>query len=122
MTGGAMSREAMLASLGDIRLPAEAAGGMLADFAAAIGLAALAALIVVAILRGAGTKRATHRLPTLAERRSAVEALSGETRRVAMLHLLREAAPDRLAAFGDRLYRPGGVAVEEIEQEVARLA
>lgn len=117
-----MSREAMLASLGDIRLPVEAAGGMLADFAAAVGLAALAAMIVVALLRGAGSKRAVNRDPTPAERHAALRTLPDEERRVALLHLLKEIAPERHAALGDRLYRPGGVPLEAIEAEVARYA
>lgn len=122
MTGGAMSREAMLASLGDIRLPVGSVGDTVADLAAGIGLAALAALIVVAVLRAAGSKRTTVTAPTAAERRAEFAALPGEARRVAMLHLLKEVAPERHAALGARLYRPGGVATEEIEAELSRVA
>ena len=122
MTEGAISREAMLASLGDIRLPAEAAGGMIAEFAAVVGLAALAALIVVALLRGAGIKRISPGKPTIAERHARIRALPEDRRRIALLHLLKELAPDRHAALGDRLYRPGGVPLDEIEAEVARHA
>jgi len=122
VNGSAMSREAMLASLGDIRLPVDAAGGVIADLAAVGGLAALAALIAVGLLRGAGSKRAFIRRPTPAERRAALQALQGEERRVAMLHLLKELAPHRYAAFGGRLYLPDGVPLNEIESEVSRLA
>lgn len=122
MNGGSMSREAMLASLGDIRLPVGGPGDVLADLAGAIGLAALAAVVVVALLRGAGSRRRVPHVPTAAERRDAIAALPGDARRVALLHLLREIAPERHAALGERLYRPDGIPLSEIEEEVARVA
>lgn len=118
---GAMSREAMLAGLQDIRLPPDAAGGLLSDVAVGIGLAAFAALVGVALLRAFGRERTTTRPPTLSERVTAINALPEEERRVALLHLLKDEAPDRYAPLGKGLYRPDSIPLSQIEAEVARL-
>lgn len=117
-----MSREAMLAGLQDIRLPPEAAGGAAAELAVAVGMAALAGFVVVAAMRALSRPRRPVRPPTLAARIAALEALSDDARRVALLHLLKEVAPDRHLALGGKLYRPQGLSLTQIEAEVARLA
>jgi hypothetical protein len=121
MSDRAISEEAMLSSLRDIRLPTEAAGGAWADLAATIGLAAMAALGVVLALRVFSLRRAA---PATAGPKAALDALRDlpdEDRRVALLHLLRDHAPDRHAALRDRLYRPApAIALSDLEAEVAR--
>ena len=68
MNEGALSRDAMLASLQDIRLPADAAGGQLAEIAVSIGLAALLAGLSLALLRLFSRHRSEPRPPSLAAR------------------------------------------------------
>lgn len=118
---GAMSREAMLAGLQDIRLPAEAAGGIFAELAVAIGFAAVAALFAVAMFRLLGSRRVVARPQTLSQRIAALDDLPDEDRRLALLHLLKSEAPDRYASFSAELYRPNRVPLKDIEAEVARL-
>lgn len=124
MTDRSMTESAMLASLQDIRLPTEAAGGVVADIATAIGLAALLALIVLALLRLFGLRRRTVHLPSLPERIAGVMALPEEPRRIALLHLLKQEDPQRYATFAGQgtLYRPDGVPLGAIEAEVRHLA
>lgn len=121
MSETGISRETMLASLRDIRLPAEAAGGAMADIAVAIGAGALAALLVVTVLRALSRDRSASPPPRLADRLAALDGLGEEARRVALLHILKERAPERLAALRGDLYRPGGLPTAAIEAEVARL-
>lgn len=124
MTERSMTEEAMRASLQDIRLPAEAAGGTLADIATAIGLAALLALVVLAALRLFGLRRRTGRAPSLSDRIASIMALPEDPRRIALLHLLKDRDPQRYAALAGQglLYRPEGIPLAAIEDEVRRLA
>ena len=123
MSDRALSEAAMLTSLRDIRLPVEAAGGMAADIAAALGLAGLAALIVAGLLRLLAQRRPRTTQTSLQDRLAALEALPEDARRVAMLHLLRAQDPARYAAIKGTLYQPGGGAdLATLEAEVARLA
>ncbi|MCV3274054.1 hypothetical protein [Roseobacter sinensis] len=120
MTDRALSEEAMLASLRDIQLPAEAAGGLVADLAATVGLAGLVALILAGLIRllSRSAQRPQRRDP-LAESRALPEA----ERRVALLHLLRARAPERYAAIRGEIYAPGGgVDLATLEAEVRRHA
>ena len=123
MSDRALSEAAMLTSLRDIRLPVEAAGGMVADVAAALGLAGLAALIVAGLLRLLAQRRPRTTQTSLQDRLAALEALPEDARRVALLHLLRAQDPARYAAIKGTLYQPGGGAdLATLEAEVARLA
>lgn len=123
MSDGALSEAAMRASLIDIRLPAEAAGGIWADLAIAIGLAGLLAVVVAALFRLAGQRRPAPTAPNVQERLADIAVLPAPERRVALLHLLREQAPERYADLSPGLYRPGGgPGLDELTAEVARLA
>lgn len=122
MTDRAISKEAMLTSLRDIRLPAEAPGGAAADLAVAVGLACLLALMFAVILRALSFKRGQKKRVTLQDRLAALAGRPEEERRLALLHLLRAHAPERYAAVKGALYKPsGGVDVATLEVEVARL-
>ncbi|WP_299740855.1 hypothetical protein [uncultured Roseobacter sp.] len=119
MTDRAISETAMLTSLQDIHLPAEAAGGMAADLAVAIGLASLAALLVAGVLRALSLKRRPVSERTLKTRLAEVQKLPDAERRVALLHLMRGLAPERYAEIKGAIYQPGGgVDLATLEAEV----
>ena len=123
MSERGMSEAAMLAGLRDIRLPAEAAGGWIADIAAAVALAALAALVVGGVLRLLSRRRPKVRPLSLARRLEAAVALPEEARRTALLHLMKEHAPERFAELRKGLYRPGeGPDPGAMEAELRRVA
>lgn len=121
MSERGLSEEAMLSSLRDIRLPAEAAGGIVADMLVGIGLAGLAVLLVVGVLRVFSTRRTMPRPPTLAQQLSELDGASAADRRVGLLHLLRAHAPDRYRDVAQRLYHPDAVDLPTLEAEVSRL-
>lgn len=119
MSDTALSEEAMLASLRGLRLPSEAVGGLVADVAVAVGLAALVALFAVALVRVASVRR----LPAddLGKQIEALEGMPEARERVALLHLLKGVAPERFEALQGALYQPDGVVdLAQLRAEVAR--
>lgn len=122
MSDRALSEPAMLASLRDIHLPSSAPGGLLADLCVAVGSAAFAALALAAILRLLSVRKPRAAAPSLRSELDAVWTLPETQKRVALLHVLREQAPDRYAEIRGALYEPGGgVDLETLEAEAARL-
>ncbi|MFK7762464.1 MAG: hypothetical protein AB8B62_04325 [Roseobacter sp.] len=122
MTERALSETAMLASLRDIKLPVDAAGGVIAELAATVGISGLVALGVAGVLRVISLKRAEKNGKPLQNHRDALVDLPDADRRLALLHLLRAHAPERYAQVRASLYRPsGGVETAELEAEVNRL-
>ena len=115
------SEETMLASLHDIRLPADASGGVFAELLVAIGLAALAALLCVALLRSVFARVPKARASTLADEVARVQGLPVAARRIAQLHLLRDHAPERYQSLSAALYAPGALDDAALDQEVSRL-
>jgi hypothetical protein len=109
----------LLAGLRDIRLPDEAAGGTVAELAAAVALGAVAALVVAGGVRLIG-QRAGHVPPAPeGDPLDTLSALSGDDRRVALLHLLRARDPDRYACLRQCLYRrDGALDLATLEAEV----
>ncbi len=123
MDDRALSETAMLAGLRDIRLPAEAAGGLLADVTATVALACMAALACAALLRLFGQRQKTHRPAPLADHVAALKNLPEADRRVALLHMLKRHAPERFATLQNSLYRPGNhISVADLQREVERCA
>jgi hypothetical protein len=121
MTDQAMSEAAMLISLRDITLPVEAAGGSAADIAATVGLAGILALIIAGMLRLFSMRRPAAASP-LRGQFLAIREMPDDARRIALLHLLRQAQPEHYAAIKGALYQPeGGVDIATLEAEVARL-
>lgn len=118
-----MSEAALRASLIDIRLPSDAAGGVWAELIVAIGAASLLAVGIAALVRLLGQKRAVSHAPTMSDRLAEIAALPPTDRRVALLHLLREVAPERYAELAPALYRPESAPdLDHLTAEVARLA
>lgn len=123
MSDRALSETAMLTSLRDIRLPVDAAGGLPADVAVTVGLAALAALIIAGTLRVLSQRKKPARPVSLQTRLTGLSQMPDGERRIALLHLLRAHAPDRYAALRGDLYVPGGgIDLGALEAEVRRLA
>jgi hypothetical protein len=121
MTDQAMSEAAMLISLRDITLPVEAAGSFGADIAATVGLAGVLALFLAGMLRLFSMRRQVA-VPPLRGQFLAIREMPDDARRVALLHLLKQAQPERYAAIKGALYQPeGGVDTATLEAEVARL-
>lgn len=121
MSGPGLSREALLAGLHDIRLPTEASGGVWAEFAVAIGLAALASVLCLGLVALFSTRRPKARAGpdrALAD----ILALPETARRGPLLRLLRDQAPAAYADLtkGEALYRPGALPLEAIEAAVRR--
>jgi hypothetical protein len=116
------SEETMLASLRDIRLPGDAAGGHLAELLVSVGLASLGALICVLVLRMVFSPR-PHRTRTrsLSQEVDDLRALPEKARRVALLHILKRHAPERFQALSKDLYAPDELDLARLEAEVARL-
>lgn len=122
MSDRALSEEAMLTSLRDIRLPADAAGGMAADLAVAIGVASLVALVLAGLFRLLSLKPARRTDSTTKARLADLAGLPEPERRVALLHLLRSLAPARYDDLKGAIYEPdGGVDLQTLEAEVRRL-
>lgn len=98
------AREAMLAGLHDIRLPAEAPGGLLAEIAVVLALGIVLAVAVAWVL---GRLAQPHPQPAadLTAQVAALRALPEEARALALLRLL---PPGEAAALRARLYLPGG--------------
>ncbi|WP_170335204.1 hypothetical protein [Ruegeria arenilitoris] len=121
MNETAMSEATMLASLRDTRLPAEAAGGVLAEYAAVVGMAALAAVCVVFVLRLLSIRRVATRTGFAVDTQPDMSGWSDDRRRVALLHQLRKRDPKRYSELAGDLYRPGGGPdLASLKDEVAR--
>ena len=115
------SEETMLSALHDIRLPADAAGGLMAEIFAAIAVGACLALVAGGVLRFLTTRRPS-RNEGLREQYAAAIQLPDPERKVALLHLLTTHAPDKFAQFRDTLYRAeGAVDLTALEAEAGRL-
>ena len=116
MADGALTREGVLAGLQDIRLPAEAAGGALAEALAAFGLGLLLAS-GIAMLTGLVTARRR----TAPRPRASAPPRSEEALQLALLAELKTTHPDCYARLADRLYRPGGMpSVADLTRDLGR--
>ncbi len=119
MADRALTREAMLNGLHDIRLPAEAAGGLAAELLATIGLALAIALLIGIALRTVTRPRQARPEPGAADRLAALQGLPTDERQIALLHLLKAERPDAFRHLSGRLYAPGGMPdADTLETEV----
>lgn len=118
----AISEATLLAGLYDIRMPAAAAGGLTANIAVAVGLGlicAVAVSTVLVIFRRPNDRPAPP--VDFADRIDRLRLLPDHERQVALLHLMRSAAPEAMPADPEALYRPGGLpAVTALEAELLR--
>lgn len=110
MADRALTEEAVLAGLQDIRLPVDAPGGILAELLVVIGLGLLLALVLGMALRTLSRPRArTPGSATLADRMARLSDLPDTERRLALLHLLKEVRPDAFKRLAAGLYRADGL-------------
>lgn len=123
MTERALTEDALLAGLRDIHLPAEGAGGTIAELAAAGAFACALALLFAALLRALSLRRRSVAAPSLRARIEASRALPEAERRVALLHLLKERDPTRFHALKQGLYRADSTLdADTVAAELARHA
>ena len=97
--------DTLLAGLQDIRLPADAPGGLLGEMLAVVGLAFCLALLVSFVLRA--VLRKPDRVPAprpLPAQISALRDLSEDDRVIALLGLIRTHTPGRLPGLRSRIY------------------
>ena len=121
MSDRALSKDAMLDSLRDIRLPSDAAGGVLSDLLMTIGLAMLAAILIGSLLRLLMVRRASGIHSSLLQAVSELQGLSEPDKRVALLHILRKQDPERYSSIQPLLYRKDReIDVAALEAEVMR--
>jgi hypothetical protein len=108
MAERALTEDAMLASLHDIRLPSDAPGGLLAEGLAAGGLGLLLALGVagLVVLLTRLNPAAIVKTDTNSGESGAV---GDDARRRRLLRQLKDAQPKRFAALAPDLYRKGGL-------------
>lgn len=118
MAGERIELETVLAGLHDIRLPSDAAGGLLSDLAVAAALGLGAAILVAALfgLVARGAARPMAPMP-LADALADLRRLPDPDRTIALLHLAKARAPGLMLADRATLYAPSGLpdaaAVEE---------
>ena len=108
MADRALTEDAMLAGLHDIRLPAEAPGGTVAEVLVAIGIGILLAVAAAALYALLSQARGSVVRPPVAED---IPDAGAESR--ALLRQLKRERPERYADIARDLYRPGGMPVVE---------
>lgn len=108
MTEGVLTHSDVVAGLHDIRLPVDAAGGLTADVLAAIGLGLLAAYLLSFLIPLLSTSRHAP-VKSLRERVAELADLPENSRTLALLHLLKEIAPERAAKLAEGIYAQGGM-------------
>lgn len=109
-----INAETVLAGLQDIRLPANAPGGLLAEILVVVGFGLALALLAEALLTVVFPAR--QQTPPMAVRLAALAHLSDDDRALALLHLIRAEKPDAMPQFRPALYQRGagpGIAMLE---------
>ena len=121
MADRALTREAMLNGLHDIRLPAEAPGGLIAELLAIVGVALIAAIVIGLIMRSVTLPRKKPQEVSPQDRLTALAGLPERERQIALLHLLKSERPDAYRNLSAQLYAPGGTPdVATLQAEAAR--
>lgn len=105
MAGRALTEDAVLAGLQDIRLPAAAPGGLVAELLAAIALGLLIALALGLLARVFLRPRAREN----GNRADLKQPESEDALRLQLLCELKVSRPEVFAAYAANLYAPGGL-------------
>ena len=109
MADQGISAETMLMGLQDIRLPAEAPGGLAAELLAVVGLGLALALAVSVLLKLFMRPRSKPAAdPPMADCIAQLAALPDEERALALLALIQAKAPDALPDLRKALYTRQG--------------
>ncbi|MHA6264431.1 hypothetical protein ACXYMO_14600 [Arenibacterium sp. CAU 1754] len=122
MADRALTEDAVLAGLQDIRLPADAAGGALAEGLAAVGLGICLAVLLGLILRQTAFSRTRPARSAAAGGPSPDDIpQSQDARRMALLRELKQRRPSAYDRLRARIYQPGGLPdIATLEAEVRR--
>lgn len=118
MADALITAEDLVAGLHDIRLPSHAAGGVVADVAAAAGLGLIAALFIALLVPLVSVRLASARSEVLKDQIAALEGLSPEERGVALLRMIAARNPGSSVLSGDLYTRDGLPSVEALEAEL----
>ena len=114
--------ETLLAGLQDIRLPADAPGGLLAEMLVVIGMALGLALLVSLALRVVLRRPERTAVPlSLSMQVAALRDRPADDRVIGLLALIRTHAPGALPGLRSRIYGTG-TPVEPAELEALLLA
>ncbi|PUB19427.1 hypothetical protein [Yoonia sediminilitoris] len=109
MADHSITRDTMLQSLHDIRLPADAPGGLWAELAAAAGLGLALALVFSFLIPLFTRPRAqSDAAPDLAADIAALHALPQDAYQLELLRLVRAHAPALLGPDPQKIYAPEG--------------
>lgn len=99
------SKETMLEGLHDIRLPASAPGGLIAEMAVMIGVAMVCALLVSFLLPVVFRRvKPPVAEPTIADKIAAAAELPETERAIALLQLIRTQKPEAMPVTSAQLY------------------
>ena len=109
MAERALTEEAMLSGLHDIRLPGTAPGGLAAELLAAAGTGILLAVALAALAALVTRARSAKAADLPAEAPEETDPQDEAALRRALLRRLKRERPERFAEVAGDLYRPGGV-------------
>lgn len=115
-----MTHEEMLAALRDIRLPATAEGGLLAECLVAIGIGLLIAYALHMLIRPfIGSRKSDVPPETIGDRITRLRSAPPQDRAVALLHLVRQHNQDAYHHLKGDLYRRNGTPTDFQKLEAA---
>lgn len=121
MADRALTEEAVLAGLQDIRLPHTAPGGFIAEVLAAGGLGLCLAFLVATLLRHTFLSRGEAWRIGSPSDPPVAQPISGSERHLALMATLKEKRPEAFGEICARIYEPGGLPdMATLEAEVQR--
>ena len=122
MADRAILAEDIIAGLHDIRLPSQAAGGTIADIAAAIGLGLLLALLVGYLTSLITIQKTAPNPPSPQDQIRAFEGLTDEDRVLQLIGLIKAYDPTAPILKDTDLYAQGGLpSIAELEAHLKTL-
>ncbi|SFB12196.1 hypothetical protein SAMN05421688_3053 [Poseidonocella pacifica] len=120
MAERALTRDAVLQGLQDIRLPADAPGGFLAELLVALGAGLFFALLLAILARAVLRFQPKARPRTLSGRIADLRGLGPERQALGLLALVKQRRPEVYARYARDLYQADGMpSVEALERELA---
>jgi len=119
MEGRVLTIDELIAAMHDIRLPADAPGGFLAEMFAAIGLGLGFALLLSWLLSQFTKKLETKVAQTVEQRVASVQNLQEDAKVTELLHILRSVDPARAKSLSASIYeRSSPLDAAKIEQVI----
>lgn len=119
MEGRALTIDELIAAMHDIRLPADAPGGFLAELFAAIGVGLAIALLFGWVLSKFTVRPKKQELRTIEQRVAEVKDLTEESKVTELLHILKVVDPVRATSFSASIYERNSLPdASSIEQAI----